>query len=193
VVYFASLALVPLVGLLLLKTRFGEMRPAYWLIVGSMAGAVFGLAVVQRRMVEPASRDGFPGLVRLWVMAFFAMMVVAPRAAAWMTARGLADAFNRRGAVPSRVLVVDERIGSVVFYLSPALRAQLRSDQIIQVSLVEAVQHIRTESLDAVVAVRNNQLQRFVRLFSASPVAEDHAGTITTFRVDRLRASLEGR
>jgi 4-amino-4-deoxy-L-arabinose transferase-like glycosyltransferase len=193
VVYFASLAIVPLVGLLLLKTKFGEMRPAYWLIVGSIGGAVFGLAVVQRRMVDPASRDGFPGLVRLWVMAFFAMMVVAPRAAAWMTARDLAGTFNRRGAVPSRVLVVDERIGSVIFYLSPALRAQLRSDQIIQVSLVEAVQHIRTESLDAVVAVRNNQLQRFVRLFSASPVAEDHAGTITTFRVDRLRASLEGR
>lgn len=61
----------------------------------------------------------------LVVMAF-----VVPVAAERYSARDLAQHFNRCGALPARLFVVEERVGSVVFYLDPRLRAGLKQEQI---------------------------------------------------------------
>ena len=38
--------------------------------------------------------------------------------------------FNRLGRIPARLWVAEERIGSLVFYLDPLLRAGLKPDQV---------------------------------------------------------------
>ena len=57
----------------------------------------------------------------------FIMTLVMPRLADEVSARDLADYFNRRGRLPPRLLVAEERIGSLVFYLDePASRRPAR-------------------------------------------------------------------
>jgi len=65
------------------------------------------------------------------------MAVILPQIAPGTSARRLAEHFNRQGRIPPQLLVVDERIGSLVFYLDPRLRAGLREGQIKYVRLGE--------------------------------------------------------
>ena len=58
------------------------------------------------------------------------MTTVLPPAAEIYSARVLAEHFNRVGQVPPRLYVAEERIGSLVFYLDPRLRAGLKPDQV---------------------------------------------------------------
>jgi hypothetical protein len=67
----------------------------------------------------------------------FVMTVVMPQFADGLSARDLADYFNRRGRLPTRLLVADERIGSMIFYLDGPLRAGLHAEQLRTVDLPE--------------------------------------------------------
>jgi 4-amino-4-deoxy-L-arabinose transferase-like glycosyltransferase len=62
-----------------------------------------------------------------------AMTMVLPPAAEIYSARALAEHFNRLGRLPARLYMAEERIGSLVFYLDPRLRAGLKPDQVVQV------------------------------------------------------------
>ena len=55
---------------------------------------------------------------QLAVLLVFALPLVAQT----LSARDLAEYFNRRGELPSRMLVAQEQVGSVVFYLDPRNR-----------------------------------------------------------------------
>jgi hypothetical protein len=183
----AALALLPAIGLLLLKWKFDEMRPQWWF--GILLVSLL-IAFTARRAFRSSSEYGvIDGIVRVSVMALFGLMIVAPRAAAWMTSRDLAAALNTAGALPSRVWVVDERIGSLIFYLDPALRAEASADRVDTATFPEAMTRLRVDPPDALLAVRNSQLPRFLRMFPSPPAAEAHAGTFTVFRVETLRAT----
>ena len=71
----------------------------------------------------------FGTLVPAVHMIFF-LAFIAPTLTADFTARDLAVHFNERGYVPDEVVVIEDRVGSAVFYLDPELRAGLRPDQI---------------------------------------------------------------
>ena len=43
---------------------------------------------------------------------------------------GLAGYFNSLGRLPVRLLVAEERLGSLVFYLDPALRGGMKKNQV---------------------------------------------------------------
>ncbi|MHC4180629.1 MAG: ArnT family glycosyltransferase [Planctomycetota bacterium] len=58
------------------------------------------------------------------------MTVVVPAVAATTSARELARHFNRLGRVPPRVVIIEERLGSLVVYLEPELRAGLKAGQL---------------------------------------------------------------
>ncbi len=119
------------------------------------------------------------------------MVLVAPRMASWMTSRDLARLLNQRGSLPPRVLVVGERVGSLVFYLSAPLRAAADANRITNIPMAEDVlEGLSSESPDTVLAVRDDRLERFIRLFPVAPIADARAGTFTVFRVEQVRAAL---
>ncbi len=70
------------------------------------------------------------GAVALAVQFAVVMTVVLPPVAATVSARDLANHFNRLGRLPPKLLVAESRIGSLVFYLEDDLRAGLRSEQL---------------------------------------------------------------
>jgi 4-amino-4-deoxy-L-arabinose transferase-like glycosyltransferase len=186
-----ALALLPMFGLLVITLKFNETRPVRW--IGLILGALVVLDTA-RRAARSASEYGLvDGIVRMSAIAILGLTIVTPRAAAWMTARDLAAALNKAGALPSRVSVVDERIGSLVFYLDPPLRAAANTDRLTEASFAEAIARARVDPADAVLAVRNTQVARFNRLFSSPPVPETTAGTFTLYRAGTLRDVLQGR
>ena len=63
------------------------------------------------------------------------MIVVLPQVAPAASARDLADHFNRLGRLPPELLVAEEWVGSLVFYLQSDLRAGLQERQVRQVRL----------------------------------------------------------
>ena len=68
------------------------------------------------------------------VVFIVAGLVVLPLVAERFTGRGLAVQVNTAGRLPARLLVVDEGIGSFVFYLRPDLRRTLVEGRIERVS-----------------------------------------------------------
>ncbi len=70
----------------------------------------------------------------LSLAAQFAAVItmVLPPVAETFSARDLAQHFNRLGHLPARLLVVEGRIGSLVFYLNPQLRGELTAERLQQ-------------------------------------------------------------
>ena len=93
-----------------------------------------------------------PWRARRWSMALEAaalsltaqflvvMTSVLPQAANRFSARDLAGFFNEQGRMPQRLFIVEERIGSVVFYLNANLREGLTADRLNQLSLDQPVE-----------------------------------------------------
>ena len=125
------------------------------------------------------------------ICALIGLNTMTPNAASWMTGRDLARALNAAGALPPHVSIVDERIGSVVFYLAPALRTRLTATTIRSDQFAEAIQHIRVDPAESLVAVRNDQRDEFARYFSSPPAPEAVAGTFTLYRTGDVRAALQ--
>jgi len=189
-VFGTTLALLPVLGVAAIAWKYGSVAPTVWLIAAVVSTATAAVAVWIRLRVAGSAVATAPLVLRVVVMAFFGLMIVAPRAGAWMSARDLAVWLNGAGPLPSHVSVVDERIGSLIFYLAPALRAEASPARIQTVSLPEAVSRARAEPADAVIAVRADLLPRFIRLFPASPRPDGIAGTFRVFRVATLRRAL---
>jgi 4-amino-4-deoxy-L-arabinose transferase-like glycosyltransferase len=100
-------------------------------------------------------------------------LVVRPFVADRFTARNLAAQFNRAGTLPSKVWVIDEGIGSLVFYLRPELRRALRVRQIEHVSRFSLLD--RRSPSDAVMAVASDRVpgvSRVIDLQGAPQPAE---------------------
>lgn len=186
-----TLAVLPPLGLLALHWKFNALHPYLWIAV-----ALFSLLTIDagRRALRSASEYGaIAWMARASVYTLIGMMAVLPRAASWMTSRDLAETLNTGGVLPPRVSVLDERIGSLVFYLDPALRAQATADRLDEATFAEAFGRVRVDPDDAVLAVRNSQLAQFNRLFATPPPPDARAGTFTIFRAITLRTALAGR
>lgn len=62
------------------------------------------------------------------------LAILVPPVATITTARDLAQAINRSGQFPPALWMVEQRRGSLVFYLDPALRRGLTADRVLQLS-----------------------------------------------------------
>jgi 4-amino-4-deoxy-L-arabinose transferase-like glycosyltransferase len=184
-VYAITLAVLPIAGLMVLRFKFGGIRPVYWVLETLVSLAIAYVAFRQ------ATRSAFPRPGPL-IMTLAGLMIVVPLAAAWMTGRDVAAKFNAGRRLPPQVVVVQERIGSLIFYLEPALRAEATPGRIQQAPMAEAIQRSRTDPLDGAVVVRNNLLDRFERQFTAVPAPAGTAGTNTIFRVESLQRAIQG-
>jgi hypothetical protein len=185
-----TLAALPLAAAAALQIKYGGVGTAYWILAAAISAAI-AYEAVPRAPRSP--RLHFTAAAPwLSVMALLGLMAVAPRAASWMTSRDVAQRLNAAGRLPSHVLVLEERLGSLVFYLDPALRADATPARIGQATMVDAIQRSRMEPLDGIVIVRNNLLRRFERQFATAPVPDWAAGTHTVYRVESLQRALRG-
>jgi 4-amino-4-deoxy-L-arabinose transferase-like glycosyltransferase len=103
-----------------------------------LAGAVLGAAtlvpagfwLLQRPRAVLAS-----GMLVMALHGVFLITAVVPGVAGKFSARELARNFNRRGFLPPRLIMAEERLGSLMFYLTPELRSELQPGQLTQVKL----------------------------------------------------------
>jgi 4-amino-4-deoxy-L-arabinose transferase-like glycosyltransferase len=184
-----TLAALPIGSVIALRVALDATIGLTWIIPTVAMAAVLLLA---RRALRATSIEAGIGAGALMaVVSFVAVSASLPRAAAYLTARDLASVLNAEPHLPSRVAILDERIGSIIFYLSPALRAEATRDRIQITSLPSAIEHVRVDPPDAVLAVRDDQLGRFTRLFPQPPQPSVRAGTFTLYRADHLRDALD--
>ena len=101
-------------------------------------------------------------------------LLVRPYVAERLTARNLAAHFNGAGSVPSKVWVVDEGIGSLVFYLREDLRRALTTRQIEHVSRFSLMD--RHSPPDAVVAVASDRLAGVTKVIGVPQVPRPPEG-----------------
>jgi 4-amino-4-deoxy-L-arabinose transferase-like glycosyltransferase len=190
VVYFTFTLLLPSLAAIVLQRVF-EPTASFAYATAVLASVVILIPAVRAWRAATLPRF-IAGAVGAMAVSFsIVMTLVAPRMASWMTSRDLAHLLNQGGTLPPRVLVVGERIGSLVFYLSPRLRAVGDTNRITNIPMAEDVfEGLGSESPDAVLAVRDDRLERFIRLFPVAPIADARAGTFTVFRVEQVRAAL---
>jgi 4-amino-4-deoxy-L-arabinose transferase-like glycosyltransferase len=106
-------------------TQFSQMAWAFAIAAGltSLAPLWPWLAGRMRLTVGVATATVCCQLAALLWFAF-------PQTAEALSARELAMHFNRTRELPSRMMLSRERVGSVLFYLDPELRAKLQPGQI---------------------------------------------------------------
>ena len=182
------LAGLPVAGLAGLNWKYGGSHPELWLPIGLCGAIALYCAWRAGQTSSAASLTSWIGAGT--IASLVAMMLVMRPAAAWMTARELAAALNAGGLLPPRVSVVDERIGSLVFYLAPALRADASPERLVETSFSEALARVRIDADETIVAVRIGQVDRFKRLFPALPEADQRAGTFMLYRGSTLKQAL---
>lgn len=117
------------------------------------------------------------------------MAVVLPPIAQVSSARELAAYFNEQGALPSRLRVVDERIGSILFYLDPALRRQLQPGQIESLAS-DQVAESSTLQPGTVLAVAERRLKRLTPQGKLAGVPFEQAGQYRLYTAAALEAHL---
>lgn len=114
------------------------------------------------------------------------MTLVLPQAVEGFSARDLAEHFNRAEKLPTRLFVVEERIGSVVFYLDPTLRAGLTTDKLSRLSLDRPPQLAPGDA----VAVSRKKLERSVEVLDLGDSPYESAGRHRLYRIIKPRPSV---
>jgi 4-amino-4-deoxy-L-arabinose transferase-like glycosyltransferase len=117
------------------------------------------------------------------------MTTVTPRVAELFSARELAAHFNAEGQLPARVLVVDERIGSLVFYLDKSMRMFLRDDQL-QAVQVDAIRHWPRADDQTQIVVSEQRAEKIGKILDLSGVPCGRAGRWQIYAGADLRPRL---
>lgn len=129
----ALTAVLPIAGAVYMERAEGALPPSW----AGYAVAATPLALLAWTW-SPSRRQAWSGPARLLAVAALTLVaagvVIRPMVAAQLTARGLAEDFNRRGEMPRTLLIVDEGVGSFLFYLRPELRRGLAADRVQRIS-----------------------------------------------------------
>jgi 4-amino-4-deoxy-L-arabinose transferase-like glycosyltransferase len=118
-----------------------------------------------------------------WIMA-----MLLPPVATVTTGRDLSEYFNRLGEVPSQVIVVEERVGSVIFYLKPNLRTCLRKHQITSIRAKDIMEQ-PSMNADAVIAIAEQRMERANAHIGLSGVPFQRAGRYRVYRAAAITGS----
>jgi 4-amino-4-deoxy-L-arabinose transferase-like glycosyltransferase len=112
-------------------------------------------------------------------------LAVRPAVAGRLSARTLAVQLNAAGALPSRVWVVDEGTGSLVFYLRPEWRRQLVAGRIARISRFSLAD--LPDPADAVVAVASDRVPGVAELIDLAGVARPPDGQFLVLPLAEIR------
>ncbi|MBK5298163.1 MAG: glycosyltransferase family 39 protein [Vicinamibacteria bacterium] len=174
-------ATLPLLAMLALVLGKWPPLPAWAILWASVPLVVFGLTLRARGRIT--SGPAQLALVTAATMVV-AALVVRPLVADRLTARNLAEYLNRSATLPSKVWVIDEGIGSLVFYLRQDLRRTLTTRQI---------EHVSRFSLkdvegppDALVAVASDRIPGVARAIGLGPVTIPPEGTFLVVPIATL-------
>ncbi|HTI39285.1 MAG TPA: glycosyltransferase family 39 protein [Vicinamibacterales bacterium] len=183
--FVLTCALLPVVAAAAFIWRFPASTSGH---AGAMAAVTTVIVVAGYAGSRQRGDRRVPWMSGIAFVSFAAIiLLVLPRAARWMTARDLATILNGRTSLPPRVLVFDERIGSVIFYLSPDLRREAAPDRFADATLADVFQRLNTLPPTALLAVRADQLPRVQRLFTAPLTPDAQSGVYSVFSVATLR------
>jgi 4-amino-4-deoxy-L-arabinose transferase-like glycosyltransferase len=178
-------------GMIVLPATVGMVQSRYdlhfawpvWVAVG-LAAAISPLPLIPWRAgCRQASLAA--AALSMAVQFVAVMMFVLPPVAENISARKLAEHFNRHGCLPTRLLVAEERIGSLVFYLDPQLRSGLKEGQL--ASLL-ANSPIRPQPGD-VVALRECRLGNAQEYLDLRHVFYESVGPYRLYRITRPQAT----
>jgi 4-amino-4-deoxy-L-arabinose transferase-like glycosyltransferase len=187
IAFTAACALLPWAAAIGVAMRY-PVHLTTLVIAATIATAL--IVLLARAAWRGSATTAVPRMAAMAFAAFAAVLLAAlPQTARWMTAKDLATILNSRGALPSRVLVLDERIGSVVFYLSPELRAEATPDRFADTTLADLFHQIDREPADTLFAVRTDQLPRVQKLFSRPVTPDAQSGVYSVFTLATLRQS----
>ncbi len=114
---------------------------------------------------------------QLVILLFFAL----PQIAAGLSGRDLAAYFNRARELPSRVLVAQERIGSLVFYLDRNLRSQLQPGQMANLNIEDALPSPALGT-DEWIVIPERDLQTALKVYDLSALEYERAGRFRLYR-----------
>jgi hypothetical protein len=139
------------------------------------------------------------GLLSVAAQYVVIMTMAVPPVAAAASARELAQHFNRLGRVPPRILIAEARLGSLLFYLEPELRAGLQEDQLEEVQLRDwgglpgrwgvSADAIPTAPIPgAVVALPERRVYRALRYFDLDGVPYERAGSYRIYDASVLES-----
>ena len=165
-------ALLPLV--LAGGTTTGVLSVSVWVVLAeTVVAAGCSMAV---RAWRAGNADRAASLLALTTAAVVAtvLTMILPSAATSFTARDLARTLNRGPRLPPRLLVVRERIGSLVFYLEPRLRDGLTPDRLQTVQAREV--RDRAVPRDTMVAIRTRDVPRLANFIDLSSIRFGQAG-----------------
>ena len=133
-------------------------------------------------------RAGAARLTTVTAAALVALTVsVRPVVADGLTARGLAAHFNAAGRVPTHVWIVDEGVGSFVFYLRGDLRKGLVRGQVSRISRFSTPDILSGPAAD-VLAVASDRLAGLAQILELDGVPPPAPGAFLVLPLGRLRA-----
>lgn len=184
-------ALLPAV-LIFARVRYGvDASPLA--IVGIVAIAA-GYALAARQFQRGRARVAFGGLLALFMATVaITMGTVMPTVAEIMSERDLATHFNRVGALPARLWLIDDRVGSFVFYLDPVLRRGLTADRVQSINVRAACDEVAAAPPETVVAVRERRAAGFLRLLDLDLAPDfDRAGQFRLYDTPDLAGARAG-
>jgi len=131
-------AMVLPAALVFVPARFSVPHvPWVWVVALTIAGGWWTAARLAARRLDKAAALGAT-LTAATIAVSLAMLV--PPVATVKSARDLAEAINRSAQFPPELWLVEQRPGSLVFYLDPALRRGLTADRVFQVSSLQVPQ-----------------------------------------------------
>jgi hypothetical protein len=112
------------------------------------------------------------------------LLGVLPPVAHTMTARDLAAVLNRKDVFPPALWIVRDRLGSIVFYLTPRLRAGLTRDRIRLVTPREV--RIMRAPAGTLVAIDDDTLGRMSSFVVLDGVPYERAGQYRLYTAEAL-------
>lgn len=156
-----------------------------WLAAAAIA-AGYGLGLAAWRARAGPRVLGW--LVALMVATFVTLRGgLLPSAAPEFSARDLARYLNAQRVRPAAVWVVDERVGSLLFYLDGAWRRELTPGRIEQVPLGQLWVRVKTAPGDVAVVIAERDVPRVERGVRLDGVPFERAGRHRVYRAERLR------
>src|SRR4051794_9099338 len=133
-----------------------------WVVAAVLAAGWWVAARVLSRDAETAAALGATLMAATLIVA---LAVLVPPVANVTTARDLAETINRSGRFPPELWMVEQRSGSLVFYLDPALRRGLTPERVLQLSSPQVPEHDPVPGTRVAITIGDSpRLERYVQL-----------------------------